>query len=1129
MLRNLVVLVTLAVAASGRASAAGPASVTDPGCGIMTLVQRSGAVVYRLPRTFLRPGSDSVWTRTETWRLGTDYGLDPARGELRLLREPLPGDTLWVRACWLIAPPPLEVRLNSYRPAPGVSADTAANALAVPPPPRPGTSRIPSLAAAGTELSLTGSKTIAVDFGSGQDAFLRQSLDLAVSGTLAPGVEMTGALSDRNTPLSATGATQDLQALDRVLIELKAPGGGAALGDVTLDLNRGEFGRLERRLQGIRGDWSGKNFSGVVAAASAQGEYFSLQFFGAEGRQGPYQLTDRDGSPLISVVAASEIVTLDGARLIRGESADYFMDYERGRLTFTNRRPVTSASRITVEYQFTVNRFRRNLAAAGTSWNLGAFRATTTFVTESDDRGRPLGLTFDAGDRFVLAAAGDSTSLAIGEGVVAGPGDYVFIPAGSVPAHYAFAGVDSGSYTIRFARVGPGLGAYNDSAIVQGRTTYTFVGQGTGSFRIGRPLPMPDSHQLWSLAGTTSGGPFALDVEGALSRHDLNTLSTFDDGDNNGAAGRARLALAGKVPGWLGAGGLELQARGVGQRFAPFSRLERPFEQEDWGLPLGADLEHQQRYELSGYLQPRFGGELRAGVGRLLTPDGFRSLRGTAQWSREGMLSTRAAWERADGTQSGRLFPGGGRDRATGELGLRTAWFEPVLRGEWDERRSPSDTGRVGIRSREVGTELRSPRALSWRALVGYAVRREARDTPAGFADQNQSRTLRGILETPGAAAFGASLAWQRRMLDPRADPRRTRSDLASARFRGGDPGRGWATLINLEVTSEGENQRVRRLVFVGQGKGAYDAFGNLVGNGDHDLVIEVSPTLAQVARAATSARASWRFGESEAWRGSRIEMNFESEARRRGELVAGDAVLTPWMALGDPNLSRGAVTQRFESELAPGSRFASLRVRVERRVSADRSFTNFAQTLDTRSARVRWLARTGAALSAEVEGRWQRDAAGQSLGSGTPYRRVLGEVGGVAQLVFTPDARLRGAGILDAGWVRPETGNGASAADQATRTLRVGPDVGLAVGARGHLELSARRSFLSGPPPVALVPSIDPAGAPRWEGSARADYRLHETTTFSTSFLVRDRTGQVSAPLRRVELTGRAELRAFF
>jgi hypothetical protein len=400
-------------AATTTAPAAGPRVVDDPACGVFTCVQQEGIVVYRLPHPFLRPGSDSVWTRAAAWRRGSDYALDATRGELRLLRQPVPGDTLWVRACRLLVAPPLEFRLYRWTPS-GATAPDSSRPAPAPPSSRPATARSPAVAAAGTDLTLTGNKTIAVDFGSSQDAFLRQSLDLAVSGTLAPGVELTGALSDRNTPLGTEGATQDLQSLDRVLIELKAPQGSAALGDLTLDLRGGEFSRLERRLQGVRGEWGGGGFTGVVAAASAQGERHTLQFFGVEGRQGPYQLTDRDGNPLISVVAASEVVTVDGVRLTRGESADYFMDYERGRLTFTNRRPVNSASRITVDYQFSVNRYRRNLAAGGGRWERGRLRASTTFVTEGDDRGRPIGAALDVTDRVALAAAGDSAGLAIG-------------------------------------------------------------------------------------------------------------------------------------------------------------------------------------------------------------------------------------------------------------------------------------------------------------------------------------------------------------------------------------------------------------------------------------------------------------------------------------------------------------------------------------------------------------------------------------------------------------------------------------------------------------------------------------------------------------------------------------------
>src|SRR5262245_42536025 len=170
----------------------GTNAVADPACAIDVLVQRIGAVAYRLPHPFLRPGSDSVWTRAAGWRRGADYALDYTRGELRLLREPVPGDTVWVRTCRLLTPPPLEFQLYAWHPVAGAGGPDSASAggPASAPPPRPATSRSPTVAAAGTDLTLTGNKTIAVDFGSSQDVFLRQSLDLSVSGTLAPGVEL---------------------------------------------------------------------------------------------------------------------------------------------------------------------------------------------------------------------------------------------------------------------------------------------------------------------------------------------------------------------------------------------------------------------------------------------------------------------------------------------------------------------------------------------------------------------------------------------------------------------------------------------------------------------------------------------------------------------------------------------------------------------------------------------------------------------------------------------------------------------------------------------------------------------------------------------------------------------------
>jgi hypothetical protein len=247
------------------------------------------------------------------------------------------------------------------------------------------------------------------------------------------------------------------------------------------------------------------------------------------------------------------------------------------------------------------------------------------------------------------------------------------------------------------------------------------------------------------------------------------------------------------------------------------------------------------------------------------------------------------------------------------------------------------------------------------------------------------------------------------------------------------------------------------------------------------------------------------------------VEFTLEDEARRRGDGRWGDVFLSTGLALVDPGLARGSVSQRLEAELAPASRVAGLRLRAERRVNADRTFTNFVQGTDARTGSMRWRARPGATSSTEAEARVQWQRATQSFAAGARYERTLVDQVGSAAWVWQPGTQLRLTTAGDATWSRV-LGEG-----EATRTLRAGPDLALGIGRTGRAELSARRAFTSGPPAQGLLPSADPAGAPRWEGSSRLDWRLHETTTFGLQASVRERPG------RRTVVVGRAEVRAFF
>jgi hypothetical protein len=171
----------------------------------------------------------------------------------------------------------------------------------------------------------------------------------------------------------------------------------------------------------------------------------------------------------------------------------------------------------------------------------------------------------------------------------------------------------------------------------------------------------------------------------------------------------------------------------------------------------------------------------------------------------------------------------------------------------------------------------------------------------------------------------------------------------------------------------------------------------------------------------------------------------------------------------------------------------------------------------DEKTATARWRTRLTPAWSTEIELRARRREVSQALAGGGSFERQLEDDGGTFQSAFTPSSALRAAAVVEASWSRPE------GAAERSRLLRVGPDVGIALGPRGRLETSFRRAFVAGPRVLDLLPTADPLADQQWEGNARVDFRVYESITFGTSATIRDRVG------RPVQTTGRAELRAFF
>jgi len=124
----------------------------------------------------------------------------------------------------------------------------------------------------------------------------------------------------------------------------------------------------------------------VATLAGVKGVFVSRQFQGTEAVQGPYILSDDEGRTGVAIVAGSEVVWLDGVRMARGETADYAMDYDRGQLTFSARRLISSASRIAIDYQVALTEYRRNVSSFGGGWTRSKVQAWGQLYREADAR-----------------------------------------------------------------------------------------------------------------------------------------------------------------------------------------------------------------------------------------------------------------------------------------------------------------------------------------------------------------------------------------------------------------------------------------------------------------------------------------------------------------------------------------------------------------------------------------------------------------------------------------------------------------------------------------------------------------------------------------------------------------------
>lgn len=440
----------------------------------------------------------------------------------------------------------------------------------------------------GSGIQKSGTIVRGFTVGTTKDFSLNSGLRLQLSGKLSDDIEIVAALTDENTPIQPEGNTEQLEELDKVFIQVRHPNAVGTFGDYQLKQKFGEFGIIDRKLQGLMGEFIYENTTAFVSVASSRGKFNTNNFNGQDGVQGPYRLNGINNERDIIIIAGTEKVFVDGIEMKRGENNDYTIEYSNATITFTPNRLITSASRISVDFEYTDRQFSRNFFGTGVSTTLlnDKLKFGFEYLREGDNQDAPIDISLSEQDKEILSQAGDDRNKAVKSGVKLAEPDSLGVLRGiyskidttinGTPfSFYVYNPGDSLSiYNVSFSYVGEGKGDY----VRESLGVYRFVGIGRGGYLPIIFIPIPQLKQLGAItlsANILENLEVNLDYAGSL--FDKNRLSSFDENDNFGFA--ANLSLRFKPSEIkirnlnLGKVGISYRERFVEKRFTSFDRF----------------------------------------------------------------------------------------------------------------------------------------------------------------------------------------------------------------------------------------------------------------------------------------------------------------------------------------------------------------------------------------------------------------------------------------------------------------------------------------------------------------------------------------------------------------------------
>jgi len=708
-----------------------------------------------------------------------------------------------------------------------------------------------SVAYGDESLQRSGSIFRGISLGTNQGMRLQSGLRLQVAGKVAPDVEVVASLTDQNTPIQPEGNTQSLQEIDKVFVNIFAPHFQATMGDFMYESGGSYFGTYSRKLQGGMATAESNMGSVTLMGAASKGEFTTNHFIGQEGTQGPYQLTGNEGQQDIIVLAGTERIWIDGETMTRGEDHDYVIEYGLGQITFTRNRLITGDSRITVDFEYSDQKFQKSVyGAQGNArfWN-DRIEFRTSFLQESDNKDNPIEFPITDAYLSALESAGDNPDSAVVSGgnyLGEGKGNYIQIDTLD-QVIYKYVGEGNGDYGVRFSHVGYGKGDYS----FQGYGIYRYEGAHLGTYLPVILLPLARKHQMANAVTEIHlSKNISLSGEAAISNQDLNQFSALDDGDNTDQAYRSVFNMKdtalrgfGKSFGQMD---LNLQLRHVGDQYRPVGRMSDVEHGRKWGTEEGRVWGEDSREAPATY-RPFANWQITGEMGNFSRTEGFQSDRKliSTRLDQKGLPRFNFQNEWID-TKNGSTGDGEWK-RQNGRIEAGLWRLRPTIAYEGEHRKQVlGDTLTTGFRFEEwrggMGVDLGPIQLLAEETM------RDDRQYESNLLKPNsKARTDRISMKLNLGPNYSTSIMFTHRTRDY-VDPgfKDQIADLADMKMRFSLGPRLVDGTLNYQFSSTQVSEMVRDTIQVGPGLGNYrfdETLNELIPDPDGDLLIRMIQT----------------------------------------------------------------------------------------------------------------------------------------------------------------------------------------------------------------------------------------------------------------------------------------------